>query len=111
MLILFLSVAVNPAPIQKLSLDKQGIVRLDVYGYPKPNFEWKKDGVLLDIASQPRFAQLEDGSLQISQVKVADEGKYDCRITQGVAFQDVSIQVSVIRKYLEVINLHPMHTF
>ena len=66
-----------------------------------PTYAWKKNGTALDPASDSRITLLEDGSLQISKVAVADEGTYDCLITQGVATKPLSIQVTVVRKYLK----------
>ena len=49
-------------------------------GVPKPFITWLKDGATIDLNHlDSRFLKMGEGSLQIKNVKVEDQGTYQCR--------------------------------
>ncbi|XP_077977267.1 protein sax-3-like [Glandiceps talaboti] len=47
-------------------------------GYPEPMVYWDKDGKLINVEEDPNFLITSDGSLIISQARLADTGNYTC---------------------------------
>ena len=56
--------------------DKPGAIKIDIRGYPPPDFTWKKDGVKIDN-STGRYHVATNGTLIISNVETGDAGTYD----------------------------------
>ena len=54
-------------------------------GFPTPQVTWEKDGEPLDLSTNQRHAIIGDGSLELSDIDIADAGKYSCR-AENVAY-------------------------
>ena len=84
---------------QHIKIGREGTVALGVTGYPKPTITWKKEQTTLDAARDPRYTLLNDGSLKIKNVKIADQGNYSVNIEQGASSEVVKIEVYAVGKY------------
>uniref|UniRef100_A0A8C3XUU2 Hemicentin-2 n=3 Tax=Chelydra serpentina TaxID=8475 RepID=A0A8C3XUU2_CHESE len=67
-------------------------------GRPTPQLTWRKDGLLLLPAGNPRLALLSDGSLRIDPVQVQDTGHYLCVASSpaGSDRRGLDLRVSVL---------------
>ena len=81
---------------QHIKIGREGTVALGVTGYPKPTITWKKEQTTLDAARDPRYTLLNDGSLKIKNVKIADQGNYTVNIQQGASSEEVEIEVYAV---------------
>ena len=79
---LILSVTTEPVETtQYITRYKDDVVRIKVSGHPAPTVVWKKDGLTIDLNAD-RYQVLADGSLQIRNVTLSDEGSYTAYISQ-----------------------------
>ena len=65
----------SPEPIMRAVVTSAVTLKCRVFGAPKPNVKWLKNGVEL---TGGRYQILESGDLQISDVIVTDQGEYTC---------------------------------
>ena len=84
---------------QHIKIGREGTITLGVTGYPKPTITWKKEQTTLNAAINPRYTLLNDGSLKIKNVKIADQGNYSVNIQQGASSEVVKIEVYAVGKY------------
>ena len=68
-------------------------------GDPQPTVTWKKDGSALDI-SNSRFHPKSSGTLQISNAKKSDSGRYVCIASNVHGKQNESATLRVLSKYV-----------
>ena len=84
---------------QYLLKDSPGIIKVNILGYPRPVFKWKKDKQELDL-SGGRYSTAHNGSLLISKAHLGDNGIYSVAGIQSVIEADVNdISVIVHGKY------------
>lgn len=81
---------------QHIKIGTEGTITLGVTGYPKPTMTWKKEKTTLNTARDPRYTLLNDGSLRIKNVKIADQGNYTVNIQQGASSEEVKIEVYAV---------------
>ncbi|XP_068691081.1 hemicentin-1-like [Montipora foliosa] len=86
----------NKRPQQKLIPGKPGQINCTAEGNPPPQFEWRKNDILL--LEDDRFTQLSDGSLQIDTVRLEDKGVYECSMKQTKGRHRITV-------YLQHINV------
>ena len=86
----------NKRPQQKLIPGKPGQINCTAEGNPPPQFEWRKNDILL--LEDDRFTQLSDGSLQIDTVRLEDKGVYECSMKQTKGRDRITV-------YLQHINV------
>ncbi|XP_074633381.1 neural cell adhesion molecule 2-like [Acropora palmata] len=86
----------NVDPTQHIKIGREGTINLGVRGYPKPTITWKKEKTTLNAARDPRYTLLNDGSLKIKNVKIADQGNYTVNIQQGASGKVVEIEVYAV---------------
>lgn len=97
---------------QHIKIGTDGTITLGVTGYPKPRITWKKEKTTLNAATDPRYTLLNDGSLKIKNVKIADQGNYTVHVQQGASSEEVEIEVYAVGTYavfsiqLWLFNLH-----
>ena len=97
---------------QHIKIGREGNLTLGVRGYPKPTITWKKEKTTLNAARDPRYTLLNDGSLKIKNVVIADQGNYTVNIQQGASGKVVEIEVYAVGMYavfsiqLWLFNLH-----
>lgn len=68
------------------------ILKCRVFGAPKPDVKWEKDGTPLNGAN---YKVLENGDLKIQNVLVTDQGKYKCIATNRYATKFASGELKV----------------
>ena len=94
-------------PRNSKAIGEGGTVTMDcaANGHPKPYVTWLKDGSTIDLNHlDSRFTRLGEGSLQIRNVHVGDEGTYQCRAENSedsidsAAILDVLVAPSFVRK-------------
>lgn len=81
---------------QHIKIGRDGTITLGVTGYPKPRITWKKEKTTLNAATDPRYTLLNDGSLKIKNVKIADQGNYTVHVQQGASSEEVEIEVYAV---------------
>lgn len=102
----------NVQHTQHIKIGTEGTITLGVTGSPKPTMTWKKEKTTLNAARDPRYTLLNDGSLRIKNVKIADQGNYTVNIQQGASSEEVKIEVYAVGTYavfsiqLWLFNLH-----
>lgn len=110
-----LLIAVDTSKVQHtqhIKIGTEGTITLGVTGYPKPRITWKKEKTTLNAARDPRYTLLNDGSLKIKNVKIADQGNYTVHVQQGASSEEVKIEVYAVGMYavfsiqLWLFNLH-----
>ena len=84
---------------QHIKIGTDGTITLGVTGYPKPTITWKKEKTTLNAATDPRYTLLNDGSLKIKNVKIADQGNYTVHVQQGAGSEEVKIEVYAVGMY------------
>jgi len=75
------------------------IVTLDcaANGVPKPHITWLKDGQTIDLKLfDTRFSRVGQGSLQIKDVSVDDQGTYQCRAENSEDSVDAAAILEVL---------------
>lgn len=75
------------------------IVTLDcaANGVPKPFITWLKDGETIDLnLFDTRFSKVGQGSLQIKEVTVDDQGTYQCRAENSEDSVDAAAILEVL---------------
>lgn len=75
-----------------------GTITMDcvAIGYPKPFITWLKDGSTIDLNHlDSRFVRIGEGSLQIRDVHVGDEGSYQCRAENSEDSTDEAATLAV----------------
>ncbi|XP_072342822.1 roundabout homolog 3 isoform X4 [Scyliorhinus torazame] len=65
---------------QTLAVDSTAQLQCHVIGNPLPSVHWLKDGQRI-LGNDPRISMLDNGTLQITDVKVTDTGMYVCVAT------------------------------
>ncbi|XP_067119925.1 neuroglian-like isoform X2 [Centruroides vittatus] len=65
----------RPEPVTMAVVSSTVTLRCNVFGAPKPEIKWEKDGETLE---GERFTLLENGDFQIKDVAKEDEGDYTC---------------------------------
>ena len=95
------------APRNTKAIGEGGTVTMDcaANGEPKPYVTWLKDGSTIDLNHlDSRFTRVGEGSLQIRNVHVGDEGTYQCRAENSedsidsAAILDVLVAPSFVRR-------------
>lgn len=81
---------------QHIKIGTEGTITLGVTGYPKPRITWKKEKTTLNAARDSRYTLLNDGSLKIKNVKIADQGNYTVHVQQGPSSEEVKIEVYAV---------------
>nr|XP_032653549.1 hemicentin-2 isoform X2 [Chelonoidis abingdonii] len=78
-------VEIQTTPVIKLgplamsaTVNESALLPCESEGRPTPQHTWRKDGLLLLPAGNPRLELLSDGSLRINSVQVQDTGHYLC---------------------------------
>ncbi|EMP34679.1 Hemicentin-2 [Chelonia mydas] len=78
-------VEIQTAPVIKpgslavsATVNESALLPCESEGRPTPQLTWRKDGLLLLPAGNPRLELLSDGSLRIDPVQVQDMGHYLC---------------------------------
>lgn len=81
-------------------------------GVTKPVIAWLKDGATIDLNHlDSRFLKVGEGSLQIKNVKVEDEGTYQCRAensedsVDSAAIVEVLVAPRFLRKPQNVVSV------
>ena len=66
-------------------------------GLPQPALTWLKDGreIELDLLETQRYSRTGSGSLTINNVRLEDEGGYQCRAENTEDSQDSGVQLRV----------------
>ncbi|XP_053125970.1 roundabout homolog 3 isoform X3 [Hemicordylus capensis] len=67
---------------QTLAIDSTAQLQCHVTGNPLPSIQWLKDGQRI-VGSDPRISLLDNGTLQITNLQVADSGLYVCIATSS----------------------------
>ncbi|XP_046853940.1 hemicentin-1-like isoform X2 [Xenia sp. Carnegie-2017] len=66
---------VTPAEKEQIIIkDKPGAIYIDIHGYPRPDFLWRRNGQELNVTG--RFSVADNGTLLISNVQSSDDGNY-----------------------------------
>ncbi|XP_078387705.1 roundabout homolog 3 isoform X4 [Cetorhinus maximus] len=65
---------------QTLAVDSTAQLQCHVIGNPLPSVHWLKDGQRI-LGNDPRISMLDNGTLQVTSVKVTDTGMYVCVAT------------------------------
>ncbi|XP_077985313.1 roundabout homolog 1-like [Glandiceps talaboti] len=93
----------SPPPIirqgpsnQTLAVDSIAMLSCQASGEPSPSIRWVKDNFL--IIAKPRIALLDDGTLQISDLRIGDTGKYTCIASSDSGETDWSAYLTVIER-------------
>ncbi|XP_030391160.1 hemicentin-2 isoform X4 [Gopherus evgoodei] len=70
---------IKPGPLAvSATVNESALLPCESEGRPTPQRTWRKDGLLLLPAGNPRLELLSDGSLKINPVQVQDTGHYLC---------------------------------
>lgn len=69
---------VDDASTVKVNIETQVTLQCIAVGIPKPEIEWMKGNVLVSTLNEPRYNQLADGNLQISDAQMEDQGQFTC---------------------------------
>ncbi|RWS30544.1 neuronal cell adhesion molecule-like protein [Leptotrombidium deliense] len=69
------SIIEKPEPVTKAVVTSTTILKCRVFGAPKPEVKWLRNGIEL---TGGRYHILDEGDLQISNVLVTDDGEYVC---------------------------------
>jgi len=89
-------------PVGPIETSEQGtvVMHCQAIGDPKPTIQWDKDLKYLseNNTDRERFRFLENGTLEIRNVQVEDEGSYGCTIgnSAGLKREDVQLMVKTI---------------
>ncbi|XP_019345707.2 roundabout homolog 3 isoform X4 [Alligator mississippiensis] len=67
---------------QTFAVDSTAQLQCYVTGNPVPSIQWLKDGQKV-VGSDPRVSLLDNGTLQITNLQVADSGLYSCVATSS----------------------------
>nr|XP_018668081.2 hemicentin-1 [Ciona intestinalis] len=69
----------------------------EVSGEPEPQVTWSRNGINLNVESDPSFTLLGSGSLRIASSSIGDSGYYRCSVRNpaGIAYRDISLFVQV----------------
>ena len=86
---------------QYLVTNSQGMIKINIVGYPQPNFEWKKNGEVLELSG--RYSTTPNGSLKISNVDIDDEGIYSVIAAQEYLEVDITGIVVTVRGEIDVL--------
>jgi len=84
----------DPANVQSSAGDIAVLSCKPPRGDPEPRIRWKKNGDLLSISSgdgtdlSRRISLLDDGSLQIRDLRREDEGQYICTAQNAAGSRD-----------------------
>ncbi|XP_039284041.1 roundabout homolog 2 [Nilaparvata lugens] len=57
-------------------------------GHPEPTLFWKKDGQVLDLETSNRVRVVDGGNLMMTEVRQADEGRYQCLVQNLVGMRE-----------------------
>ncbi|XP_032667752.1 roundabout homolog 2-like [Odontomachus brunneus] len=60
-------------------------------GHPEPTLHWKRNGHIIDLEATKRITLVDGGNLMISDVKQADQGKYQCIAENMVGAKESAI--------------------
>lgn len=69
---------------------------MNVPGYPKPKYIWKKENTNLSPATDARYRLRDGGSLEIINVRISDQGNYTVTVQQAGYEVEVTIEVYVV---------------
>ena len=70
-------------------------MKCKVFGAPKPEVKWLKNGIAL---TGGRYEILADGTLRINDVTVTDQGTYECKAKNKFGEESATGQLEVKRK-------------
>ncbi|XP_012531725.1 roundabout homolog 2 [Monomorium pharaonis] len=60
-------------------------------GHPEPTLHWKRNGHIIDLEATKRITLVDGGNLMISDVRPADQGKYQCIAENMVGTKESAI--------------------
>ncbi|KAL6257571.1 hypothetical protein P5V15_011146 [Pogonomyrmex californicus] len=60
-------------------------------GHPEPTLHWKRNGHIIDLEGTKRITLVDGGNLMISDVRPADQGKYQCIAENMVGTKESAI--------------------
>lgn len=73
----FLASVVTQAETQQILIkDMPGAIYVDIRGYPRPDFVWRKDNAVLNITATDRYKVAPNGTLLMANVESGDGGIY-----------------------------------
>jgi len=86
-------------PVGPIETSEQGtvVMHCQAIGDPKPTIQWDKDLKYLseNNTDRERFRFLENGTLEIRNVQVEDEGSYGCTIGNSAGLKREDVQLVV----------------
>lgn len=85
----------KPDPTTQTVVTANVLMKCKVYGAPKPEIRWLKNGVTL---TGGRYEVLDDGYLKINDVAVTDQGTYECHAKNTFGEEKASGYLDVKRK-------------
>lgn len=65
-------------------------------GHPEPTLHWKRNGHIIDLEATKRITLVDGGNLMISDVRPADQGKYQCIAENMVGTKESAIAVLTV---------------
>lgn len=68
----------------------------EAYGYPEPSVMWYSSG--RDLTDTTKYRQLNNGSLEIKEVKEEDAGDYECTASNKLGRKTVVRKLKVKSK-------------
>ncbi|XP_031568319.1 hemicentin-2-like [Actinia tenebrosa] len=80
---------------QFLRIGTNDKIVIGVYGYPNPEFEWKKDNQPFN-PNTGRYRAQSDGTVLVSNVEVADKGNFSLKISQDNKRRSKELKIEVI---------------
>lgn len=80
---------------QFLRLGTTDKIVIEVYGYPSPVFEWKKDNQVFN-PNTGRYRSQSDGTVIITDVQVIDRGNFSLEISQDNKRRSKTLKIEVI---------------
>lgn len=80
----------------RVNIERQVTLQCLAVGIPPPEIEWQKGNVLLATLNNPRYTQLADGNLLITDAQIEDQGQFTCiaRNTYGQQSQSTTLMVT-----------------
>ncbi|KAG5347565.1 ROBO2 protein, partial [Acromyrmex charruanus] len=65
-------------------------------GHPEPTLHWKRNGHIIDLEATKRITLVDGGNLMISDVRPADQGKYQCIAENMVGTKESAVAVLTV---------------
>ena len=73
-------------------------------GNPTPTINWKKNNVVVNNVTFPRYYLRSTGSLQIVRSQKSDTAKYTCVATNRYGSKQANATLTVLSKFILLLN-------